>query len=156
MLKTRTVAPKHFGDINLNTTPYRLHRCVSPLNRDPTIAFVGVAIHTNMFESSEVLAVWATAYLDGSVKLPDEETMKKNIAYTNAYMRLRIPTYGRMANFYLYDKFPHYEQMLDQDLGLKSWHHQGWWAYYMHPTLPADFKGIIDEYLQKYRDQIDS
>lgn len=141
--------PKYFGDIDMKSTPYRLHNVIGPMN-DRTIAFVGFSTHPNMFESGEVAGIWATAFLDGVVKLPDLQTMKREAAYTNAYMRLRIPTYGRYGNFYLFDTFPYFQKLLDQDLGLRSWHHKSWWAEWVVPFLPRNYKGLNDEYLQKY------
>ena len=46
--------PEHFGDIDMMTTPYRLYHGVGPLNNDRSIAFVGFAFHTNMFEAAEI------------------------------------------------------------------------------------------------------
>jgi hypothetical protein len=46
--------PKHFGDIDMATTSYRLYHGVGPLNKDCSIAFVGFAIHPNMFEAAEI------------------------------------------------------------------------------------------------------
>jgi hypothetical protein len=150
VLKTEAEIPQHFGDIDVGMTPYRLYHGAGPLNGDPTIAFVGFALHTNMFESAEVIALWAIAYLDGRIKIPDLKDIQKSIAYTTAYMRLRVPTYGRQGNFYLYDKFAHDEQLLDQDLGLTSWHQKGWWKYWTSPTMPSNLKGLKEEYLEKY------
>ena len=154
VLKNVPDVPEHLGDLDNNMTPYRLYHGAGPLNQDPTIAFVGFPIHSNMFESSEITALWGVAYLDGSVKLPTIEETKKDVAYTTAYMRLRIPTYGRLGNFYLYDKFAHLEQLLDQDLNLKSWHQSSWWAKWVAPHLPANLKGLKDEYIEKYGHQI--
>jgi dimethylaniline monooxygenase (N-oxide forming) len=139
--------PQHFGDVDLGRAPFRLYHGLGPLNSDPSVAFVGFCVHTNMFESAELAALWAVAYLDGNVEVPALEEMKKEIAYTTAYMRLRVPTYGRAGNFYLYDTFAHQTQLLDHDLHLKSWLPKSWWAKWFHPSLPSDFKGIKDEYL---------
>jgi len=103
-----------------------------------------------VFAESLSEGIWATAFLDGVVKLPDTEAMKKEIAYNNAYMRLRVPTYGRSGNFYLFDSFAHFEKLLDQDLGLTSWHPKSWWAYWTHTYVPANLKGLKEEYLEKY------
>ena len=105
---------------------------------------------------AEVLreGVWATAFLDGVIKLPDIEAMKKEIAYNNAYMRLRVPTYGRSGNFYIFDSFAHSDKLLDQDLGLTGWRRKGWWAYWTYPWVPANLKGLKEEYLEKYGNQI--
>jgi hypothetical protein len=142
--------PEYLGDINPHLAPFRLYRGIAPLNRDPTIAFVGFAIWVNMFESAEITALRAIAYLDGNVKLPNIKEMKRTVAYTTTYMRLRIPTYGRIGNFYMYDRFAHQEQLLFRDLGLKSRCSQGLWTKWLRPSLPSDFRSIKDEYLEKY------
>jgi hypothetical protein len=69
-------------------------------------------------------------------------------------MGLRIPTYGRLGNYYLYDKFAHNERLLSKDLGLKSWYPKSSWAYWTHPSFPSDLTGLKDEYLEKYGEQI--
>lgn len=141
--------PKHFGDIDMKSTPYRLHNVIGPMT-DRSIAFVGFATHPNMFEAAEIEGIWATAFLDGVVKLPDLQTMKEETAFRNAYMRVRIPTYGRYGNFYIFDTFPYNERLLEKDLGLKSWHHKTLWEEWTTPFLPKDYKGLKDEYLEKY------
>jgi hypothetical protein len=154
VLKSGPTIPEHFGDVDTELAPYRLYHGVGSLNGDPTIAFVGFAVHPNMFESSETTALWGVAYLDGCIKLPELEERKKDIAYTTAYMRLRIPTYGRLGNYYLYDKFAHHEQLLDKDLGLKGWIPKSWWGYWAHPSFPSNLRGLKDEYIEKYKHQI--
>lgn len=141
--------PKHFGDVDMKSTPFRLHNMVGPMT-DQSIAFVGFATQPNMFEGAEIEGIWATAFLDGVVQLPDLQTMKEEVAWRNAYMRLRVPTYGRPGNFYLYESFPYFERLLEKDLGLKSWHHKTLWQEWTMPFLPQDYKGLKDEYLEKY------
>jgi hypothetical protein len=154
ILKGGVGTPENYGDIDTKSAGFRLYHGVGPLNGDPTIAFVGFPVHPNMFESAEVTALWGVAYLDGSVKLPDAEARKKDVAFTTAYLRLRVPTYGRLGNYYLYDKFAHFEQLLDQDLGLTSWHPKSWWARWFHAPTPSNYKTLKDEYLEKYGSRI--
>jgi len=141
--------PEHFGDIDTRLTPFRLHQVIGPIT-DQSIAFVGVGTLSNMFEAVEVEAIWATGFLDGTVKLPDVETMKREVAFRNAYMRLRVPTYGHPGHFFLFDAFPYIEGLLERDLGLKSWHHKTLLEEWTSPYLPCDLKGVKDEYLEKY------
>lgn len=138
--------PENYGD-TASAQPFRLYRNIAPLN-DSSIAFVGFATVTNMFYGSELGAIWATAFLDGRLKLPDAASMKKEIAFTVAYMKLRCPTYGKIGNFYVFDFFAWSDGLLAQ-LGFTS-HRKGWWRDLVTPTLIADLKGCKDEYLEKY------
>jgi dimethylaniline monooxygenase (N-oxide forming) len=142
--------PKDVGDINLKLAPFRLYHGIAPLNADRSIAFVGFPIWVNMFESAEITALWAVAYLDGKLKLPSTEDMRKDVAYTTTYLRLRVPTYGSLGNFYMYDRFAHQKQLLQHDLGLKSWHSNNWLVTWLRPRFPSSLKGIKKEYLNKY------
>lgn len=69
-----------------------------PIN-DSSIVFVGFTVINNMWYASEVQSVYANALLDGRVELPDQAKMRQDVAYVNAYMRLRIPTYGQEGNY---------------------------------------------------------
>jgi dimethylaniline monooxygenase (N-oxide forming) len=139
-----------FGDVSPGHTPFRLYNCIAPI--DPSlnhsIAFVGFSTITNMFANSVLSAIWVTAYLDGKLKLPSEEEMKKDIAYTTTYMRLRNPTYGRVGNLYIFDYFQYLDR-LTGETGLFS-HRKSWWKEQFQPLLTQDLKGLKDEYIAKY------
>jgi hypothetical protein len=156
ILKTMAREPEHFGDVDKSISPYRLYRGCGPLNGDPSISFTGFCLNTNMFESGEVSALWCIAYLDGNIKAPSHEERRKEIAFVTAYMRNRVATFGRLGNYYIFDKFAYYDKLLVKDLGLTSWIPKGsWWTFWMTPTYPEAFKGVKDEYLEKYRKTVD-
>jgi hypothetical protein len=140
-----------YGDISPTETPFRLFSGIGPTSPllNHSIAFVGFSTITNMFASSELGAIWATAYLDGKLDLPSEEEMKQDVAYVTTYMRMRTPTYGRVGNWYIFD----YHQLIDRwmgEVGLGSYKKTGWWEKWMTPLFTEDLKGLKDEYIEKY------
>ncbi|KAK5441960.1 hypothetical protein LTS15_011118 [Exophiala xenobiotica] len=149
-LRSPPSVPENLGDISPSDTPFRLYNCIAPIESDRSIAFVGFGTYPNMSLASEICAIWATAYLDGLLKLPSEEDMKKHVAYATTSLRLRCPTYGRAGNFYAFEYHPQMDRLLGE-LGLTS-HRKGW----LHDTfmvfLPQDISGLKDEYLKKYGD----
>lgn len=138
------------GDISSNESPFRLYNCIAPpsLTASHSLAFVGFATLTNMFASSELSAIWATAYLDGHLSLPSEEEMKKDIAYAMTYMRMRCPTYGRAGNYYICDYHQFIDRIMEQ-VGLKGYR-KGWWKEQTEPLVTEDFAGLKKEYIEKY------
>ena len=142
-----------WGDVDPSTTPFRLYNCIIPTSPsfNHSIAFVGFATLTNMYASSELGAIYATAYLDGHLtsKLPSEQDMKRDVAYVTSYMRMRTPTYGRAGNWYVMD----FHQCVDRwmgDVGLVSYRGKGWWRDRFHPLFMEDFGGLRDEYVGRY------
>ncbi|KAK4940290.1 hypothetical protein LTR10_019610 [Elasticomyces elasticus] len=142
--------PENFGDIKPDNTPYRLYQMIAPINGDRSIALVGYGAYSNMFAGSEVAAIWATAYLDGVLKLPCERQREQDVAYVTTYMRLRFPAYGRLGSFFNFDLISQLDRMLDE-LGLKSHRKSKSWLQDLFlPLLVKDFAGLKDEYLEKY------
>lgn len=139
--------PENLGDISTETTPFRLYRNIAPIG-DTSIAFIGFAGIGSMWYASELESIWATAYLDGHIKLPSEQEMRKEVARVNAYMKLRCPTYGRMGNYYVFDTFGYFDGLMEE-IGLSSYR-KSWWNETFHPLLTKDFSGLKDEYLKRY------
>lgn len=143
-------SPEKYGDISPDETPFRLYNCIAPT--DPTfnhsIAFIGFATVTNMFANSELSAIWATAYIDGNLKLPLEEEMKNDVAYRTTYMRMRNPTYGRGGNFFEFDYYPFIDRLMGE-VGLKAYR-KTWWQELYKPLYTQDLSGLKDEYIAKY------
>ena len=138
------------GDISPETTPFRLYSGIAPLSPSfaHTIAFIGFATITNMFASSELSAIWATAYLDGHLSLPSEEKMREDVAYVTTYMRMRCPTYGRVGNWYIFDLHQFVDRLMGE-VGLRGYR-KGWWGDLVRPLLTEDWRGLRDEYIEKY------
>lgn len=129
------------------TSTSRLYNCIAPLH-DNSVAFLGAPHVSNSFRTAEAQAIWTTAYFDGSIQLPPLEQAQRIVAYTSAFSRRRYPSNGAAGNF-LFTELVWYTDKLLRDVGMRS-HLKGWWAYWMDPCLAADYKGIKEEYRQKY------
>ena len=142
------------GDVDLQQAPFRLYNCIAPITSSfpsssrRNLAFVGFATLTNMFASSELCAIYATAYLDGTITLPSEQEVKKDIAYVTTYMRTRCPTYGRTGNYYICDFHQFIDRIMDE-VGLSSYR-KGWWKEGTEPLVMSDLRGLRREYIEKY------
>lgn len=131
-------------------TPFRLHNLIAPVD-DPThsILCIGQVLTTNLFQTTEVQSIWATAYFDGHIQLPPLQERKARIAKFIAWNRLRYLRLATGSNI----SFDHLEYIggLLQELGLASHlKNKGWFAYWFKPVHATDLAGLTDEYKSKY------
>jgi dimethylaniline monooxygenase (N-oxide forming) len=129
-------------------TPNRLYNCIAPLD-DHSIAFVGNIYAPNGFRTAEVQAIWTTALFDGSLQLPSEDAMRKDVAWVNAFMKRRYPTHGAGGNYLQYDMMGYIDRLLQQT-GLTS-HRKGWWKNLTFPMVAKELNGTTKEYIEKYK-----
>lgn len=129
------------------TTPYRLYKSIAPLH-DNSIAFIGFAIVANYFRGVECQAIWATAFLDGKVCLPTQESREAEIARTTAWCKRRYLSNGQLGNFFPFESNLYLDQLL-RDVGLST-HLKGWFNYYFTPSKAKDLAGLKDEYIAKH------
>jgi dimethylaniline monooxygenase (N-oxide forming) len=128
-------------------TPNRLYNCIAPLD-DHSVAFVGNIYAPNGFRTAEVQGIWTTALFDGTIDLPSEDEMRKDVAYVNAFMRRRYPVQGMGGNYLQYDMMGYIDRLLGQ-VGLTS-HIKGWWTNLTFPMIAKDLNGTTKEYIDKY------
>jgi dimethylaniline monooxygenase (N-oxide forming) len=102
----------------------------------------------NGFRTAEVQAIWTIALFDGSLQLPSGETMRKDVAWVNAFMKRRYPTHGAGGNYLQYDMMGYIDRLLKQ-VGLTS-HLKGWWTDLTFPMIAEDLNGTTREYIDKY------
>jgi len=109
----------------------------------------------NYFRTSEVQAVWATAYLDGKLKLPGLEEREREVALFVAWCRRRYLSNGEKGNHMTFEMMGYTDKLL-AELGLRS-HHRGWFWDYFGPGTMSDLRGVGEEYVRKYgRDVVKS
>ncbi|KAI4267707.1 MAG: hypothetical protein L6R38_008133 [Xanthoria sp. 2 TBL-2021] len=144
--------PEHYHT-PMTETPYRLYNGISPL-RDHSIAFVGHVLVANYFRVAECQAIWATAYLDGKVKLPPLEQRQKNVALFVAWCRRRYLSNGNRGHWMSADQTG-YTDRLFHELGLSS-HRRFWlWDSFV-PSSKKDLHRVRAEYIDKFGREIDS
>lgn len=134
-------------------TPFRLYGAIGPIH-DRSIAFVGCVSLVSMFAGAEVQALWASAWVDGTIQLPSDEEMKKRVATDNQWSRRRYPFYSKTSGFsYDLECVPYCDRLLEE-LGVSS-HLKGlgWWQYWTKVNWQKDYEGCMSEYLEKRKKQ---
>ncbi|KAI4212886.1 MAG: hypothetical protein LQ351_004411 [Letrouitia transgressa] len=140
-------------------TPYRLYNLIAPLNDfPPSIVFLGQIRMANSFRTAECQALWASAYLDGTLPLPSYDEMEAEIAYTIAFSQCRYPISGGAGNYFFYDVISYTDKLL-AELGLRSHkkvarkHVSGHLGAasrrvrnFFDPCFASDLEGVVEEY----------
>ena len=142
--------PPHYAK-PARETPYRLYNLIAPLSdieTDRSIVFIGHIVVGNYFRGVEAQSMWATAYLDNKLTLPDAKERQREVALTTAWCRRRYLNNGEQGIFITFDLVGYTDQLLKQ-LGLTS-HHKGFFKTWFEPCRNTDFKGLKDEYVGKY------
>ena len=138
--------PQHFHKV-MQSTPYRLYNGIAPLN-DDSIAFLGYFNVGNYFKGAECQAIWATAFLDGKLKLPSMEARRWEIARLTTWCKRRYLSNGELGNFVLFESNFYLDKLL-REAGLSS-HLKGWFNNWFKPGTAQDLAGLKDEYIAKH------
>ncbi|CAG8060676.1 unnamed protein product [Penicillium olsonii] len=132
---------------------YHLYRFIAPSSENPShersIAFVGFLRTAGAPIVYEAQALWAAAYLTGSLKLPETTQREHQVARINAWIRRRYIC-GRKVPFALFDFLP-YVDMLYQDLEVNSHRKSNMIAETCGLYQPRDFQGVVCEWLARQR-----
>lgn len=94
--------------------------------------------------AAESQALWALAYLDGRMDLPDKGQMAWEVELTNAWNQLSYLDRGWEGNFFYFDLIL-YVDMLLSDIGLAS-HRRPWLKTQVAPFTAHDLKPLCQEY----------
>ncbi|KAL9001316.1 MAG: hypothetical protein Q9169_000207 [Polycauliona sp. 2 TL-2023] len=138
--------PDHYH-VPATETPYRLYNGIASL-QDSSIAFVGHVLIANYFRVAECQAIWATAYLDGKVKLPPLEQRQKDVALFVAWCRRRYLSNGERGHWMSAEQTG-YTDRLFHELGLTS-HRRFWlWDAFV-PSSKKDLHRVHAEYIAKF------
>ncbi|MCJ1391349.1 monooxygenase [Xylographa bjoerkii] len=145
--------PPHYHK-PVTQTPYRLYKHIAPLHDaaspdgDRSTAFVGHICVGNYFHGVECQAMWATAYLDGSLALPRLRARQEDVALFTTWCRRRYLNNGEKGNWMTFELVGYTDRLLEQ-LGLKS-HRTGWFWDLFDPCMARDLVGVKDEYVRQY------
>ena len=107
------------------TTPCRLYRHIVPLPmsdnspQDRSIVFVGYLDVGDYFLAGLSQAMWATAYMDGKITLPEAAKQREEVAMFRAWSRRRYLSRGEIWNNMTFDLLGYVDSLLE-DLGLRS------------------------------------
>ncbi|CAG8953379.1 hypothetical protein HYFRA_00010126 [Hymenoscyphus fraxineus] len=138
--------PPHFHK-DLKTTPYRLFRCIAPINIDSIVFLNHLSAGSKLF-AAEAQAMWAVAYFDKNVSIPSIEDREKDVATWNAWCRRRYLSNGEGGNFAAFDSVPYVDTLLE-DVGATAHFKGSWWKDMFVPYRPSDLGQAWKEYLKK-------
>ena len=138
--------PPQYQKIEPSVSPYRLYKAMTPIAdvQNRSLVFLGRLVVGNNFRLAEVQALWAVAYLDGSLKL-DIPNMELEIGETVAWCRRRYLDKGNLGSWFFFDTIPYTDMLLDQ-LGLRSHRQKGLLKDFLGPCRAADLKDLVEEY----------
>ncbi|KAL8710424.1 MAG: hypothetical protein Q9220_005025 [cf. Caloplaca sp. 1 TL-2023] len=138
--------PEHYRT-PITHTPYRLYSGIAPLE-DSSIAFVGHVLIANYFRVSECQAMWATAYIDGKIKLPSLEARRKDVALFVAWCRRRYLSNGDRGHWMSAEQTGYTDRLFHQ-MGLSS-HRRFWLWDSFSPSSKKDLHRVRAEYIKKH------
>jgi len=142
------------GPLASKEMPYRLYRYTVPpaTAHDRNFAVAGAFLSLGQPVAAQLQALWITAYLDGS--LPLTKSKEDMIYETELFQRFghwRFPGgYGGKVGDFVFETLPYYDDLLG-DLGLKFKRKNGWYKEITEPYGPKDYKGIVNEWIEKNR-----
>ena len=143
-------------DRETGTTQFRMYRQVlSPrllARQDRSIAFVGYVSNAQTAACSEILALWAVAWMEGLMPkaLPTEAQMNGDVARVNAWMARRYGVRGRRDPEIVLEIQTFLDRLME-DLGLRVYRKAngvfGPLLEWVVPYGPLDYKGMVEEFL---------
>ncbi|KAJ4311307.1 hypothetical protein N0V84_010512 [Fusarium piperis] len=160
MLKEQpNLHPKRKSKPNINpdatpaTTPYRLYNFIVPPKyiAKRNFAVAGCLLSLGQTVSAEIQAIWITALFDGNnLALPNsEEEAETSTDRLVAYQRLRHPAgCGSKHGDMIFENLPYWDTLL-QDLDLPHMRKGSWAEEFMTPYSVSDYKGLIQQFLDK-------
>lgn len=142
---------------DLRTTQFRMyHQILSPkllARGDRSITFAGFVSNTQTAFCSEVIALWAVAWMEGiypKSSLPTEAHMEKEVAKVNAWMARRHGRKGLQGPEIALEIQTYFDALM-KDMGLEiNRKRRGFFGILKEWLLPyqaSDYSGIIEEYL---------
>ena len=104
---------------------------------------------SNNFLAAEAQAIWATAYWDQYVTLPQD--VQAQVAYTNVFSRRRYPSWG-VDGLNFRSDVTRYTNKILCEAGL-TFHRIEWWERMEEPYLATVFRDCKDQYMAKYESE---
>ncbi|EGE07885.1 hypothetical protein TEQG_06863 [Trichophyton equinum CBS 127.97] len=156
---------KHFSADaeTLSSHPYRLIRFMAPPKlKDRSIVFLGMAANIDTAVTSQVQALWATAYLSGQLEVrplvprpaepkptAEEDKTDWEVALYSQFSIWRYREGMRMRNpDFVFESIPYIDLML-RDLGLQRRRKKGFFREHFTVYRPRDYQGMVDEWKAK-------
>ena len=130
--------------------PYRLYRFMVPpaMFDDRSIAFSGALMTLSTSLVAQTQALWLSAYFDGKID-PEGDIMYRTILHSQFGKWRTSAGHGARFPDFVFDTLPYLDLLLS-DLGLSTHRKNGRTAEWFAPYGPGDYKGLIEEWRNKY------
>ena len=145
------------GDLHHVASPYRLYRWAVPPAywEKQNIAIIGTFLSLGQAVSAQCQALWVSSFLDGDlssqmglVKPLTIEEIEWETELQTQFHRLRTPAgCGDRHGEFTFETLPFYDLLL-RDMGIKTQRKPTWWKDKTEPHGPADYKGLVDDYIK--------
>ena len=133
-------------------TSFHLHRNAIPpaFLESRNLAYSGAAISLRGMMVMEVQALWTIAFLDGKVKTPALQEAEWEALLQSRFWRYRTPQgLGARCSDLVFEIMPFLDTLM-RDLRLEP-HRKGGWRELVECYTSADYRGVVDEWLEKQR-----
>jgi dimethylaniline monooxygenase (N-oxide forming) len=147
-------------DRETGTTQFRMYRQVlSPrllARHDRSITFVGYVSNSQTSICSEILALWAVAWMEDLLPkpLPTETQMEIDVAMVNAWMTRRYGARGRQDPEIILEVQTFFDTLME-DLGLRVQRkNKGFFGPLVELVVPyegSDYGGMVEEFLAQVK-----
>ena len=135
--------------------PYRLYRFMVPpaFVDSRTLAFVGAYRSPATTFIAQTQALWTTAFFDNQIpelergfKANSDRILYETVLHTQFGKWRYSKGFGARFPELWFDCLP-YVDLLLKDVGVPNRRKTSWWAECFTPYMPADYVGIVDDYM---------
>ncbi|KAJ4373618.1 hypothetical protein N0V86_007761 [Didymella sp. IMI 355093] len=135
--------------------PYRLYRFMVPpaFIDSRTLAFCGAYRSPATTFIAQTQALWITAFFDDNVpalesgsKINADRILYETVLHTQFGKWRYSKGFGARFPELWFDCLP-YVDLLLKDIGVPNERKKNWWSERLAPYMPADYIGIVDDYL---------
>ncbi|KAJ4340952.1 hypothetical protein N0V95_007354 [Ascochyta clinopodiicola] len=152
---SRRIKPMADDAVDAVQEPYRLYRFMVPpaFIDSRTLAFAGAYRSPATTFIAQTQALWITAFFDNQIpqleagcKLNSDSVMYETVLHTQFGKWRYSKGFGARFPELWFDCLP-YVDLLLKDVGVPNQRKKSWWAERFTPYMPADYIGIVDDYM---------
>ncbi|KAF6822755.1 dimethylaniline monooxygenase [Colletotrichum musicola] len=152
--------PKPFNpgsSVEVPYSPWRLYRGMAPpgltANGDRSLVFLGIFSNLANIMRLEAQCLWALAYFEGKIPTLERDVRAGKVHDETALMQRwaqhRAPYgHGRLYPDLVFDQLPYWDALLGE-VGVRTRRKGGWWAEFWESYTPRDYRGMVQEWMDR-------